>query len=92
MPKKDKNQKQYLPKKLAAKVVEILATAGMTVPDCTAEELAVAMQEIIRDAAMATYQDEESIYGELLLLLDDCRNQAPPPPGMKLPPQSPPPG
>ena len=92
MPKKDKNQKQYLPKKLAAKVVEILATAGMTVPDCTAEELAVAMQDIIIAAAMATYQDEERIGGELRLLLDDCRNQTPPPPGMDLPPQSPPPG
>ncbi len=72
MAKKDKTRAHLLPKRLADKAVEMVTVAGMTVPDCLAEQLAVDLQQIIADAAQQTANDEQSILGELRLQLDDC--------------------
>ena len=51
-------------------------------PDCTAQQLAVDFQTIIRNAAYQTYLDTEDVLAELQLELDDCLNSGsggPPP-------------
>jgi len=61
-------------------VMDSLDAAGIDCPDCLAEQLAVNLQQIIADAAQQTANDEQSILGELQLLLDDCQSGVIPPP------------
>ena len=89
MPNKNRPAKVDFSKSLVIRLTEAVTStlnaANVACSDCTAEQLAVDLQQIISDSAQQTAMDELSILGELLLLLDDCKmggtDGTPDPPG-----------